>query len=98
MNAIRLSQDIRPVTDLKSHGADLVRQVTEERRPVVLSRHGRAVAVLVGVEEYEEMRDTLARVELARAVAQAEAELDAGKGVPHAEAEARLQKLIDGGE
>ena len=43
MNAIRLSQDIRPVTDLKAHGAELVRQVTVEGRPVVLSRHGRAV-------------------------------------------------------
>ena len=98
MNAIRLSQDLRPVTDRKALGAELVRQVTVEGRPVVLSRHGRAVAVLVGVEEYEAMQDQLARADLARAVAQAEAELDAGGGVPHAEAAARLQKLIDGGQ
>jgi len=38
---LKLSEDIRPVTDLKSHGAEIVRDVTSGRT-VVLIRHGRA--------------------------------------------------------
>ena len=95
MTAIKFSQDIRPVTDLKSHGADLVQQVTEEGRPVVLSKHGRAVAVLLSVEEYEGLQDQLARAEVRRAVADAEGEIDAGHGLAHAVVVRRLQKMTD---
>ena len=96
MSAIRLSQDIRPVSDLKSHGAELVRQVTEQHRPVVLSRHGRAVAVLLSVEEYEGMQDVVANSELRRAVEEADAEIDGGHGLPHSVVADQLQKMIDG--
>jgi prevent-host-death family protein len=96
--SIRLSQDIRPVSDLKSHGAELVRQVTEQHRPVVLSRHGRAVAVLLSVEEYEDMQDLVANAELRRAVEEAEAQIDAGRGVSHAVVVDELQRMVDGAE
>lgn len=94
--SIRLSQDIRPVSDLKSHGAELVRQVTEQHRPVVLSRHGRAVAVLLSVEEYEGMQDVVATSELRRALEEADAEIDAGHGLPHAVVVDQLQRMVDG--
>jgi len=83
MRALKRSEDIRPVTDLKSHGADIIRQV-ENGRAVVLSKHGRAVAVVVSVEEYEDLQESADRYALQRAVEQAETELDAGQGVPHA--------------
>jgi prevent-host-death family protein len=83
MRTLKLSEDIRPVTDLKSHGADIIRQV-ENGRAVVLSKHGRAVAVVVSVEEYENLQESAERYALQRAVEEAEAELDAGQGVSHA--------------
>lgn len=95
MNALRLSEDIRPVTDLKSHGAEIIRNV-ESGRTVVLSKHGRAVAVLVPVGEYEGLVDAAERTALQRAVDQAELELAAGKGIPHDEVRARLLALGGG--
>ncbi len=95
MRALKLSEDIRPVTDLKSHGAEIIRQI-EAGRAVVLSRHGRAVAVVVSVEEYEGLQESADRLALQRAVEVAEAEIAAGKGVPHADVKRKWAAVIDG--
>lgn len=95
MKIARLTEDIRPVTDLKSHGADIVRRV-EGGRSVVLSRHGRAVAVVVPVAEYEELVAVAERTALQRAVDQAERELAAGEGVPHEVVRERILAKIRG--
>ncbi len=84
MPALRLSRDIRPVTDLKSHGADIVKQA-EAGRAVVLSRHGRAVAVVLSVAEYEDLSDAAEGAALQRAVDEGMRELEAGAGRSHAE-------------
>lgn len=93
MPALKLSEDIRPVTDLKSHGADIIRRV-EDGRTVVISKHGRAVAVVLPVNEYEHLVDTAERAALQQALDQAERELDGGQGVPHAVVRERLLDLI----
>lgn len=89
---LKLSEDIRPVTDLKSHGAEIVRDVTGGRT-VVLSRHGRAVAVMLAVTEYEGLVAAAERAVLQRAVDEAEREISAGQGVPHATVQQRLLAL-----
>ena len=95
MRALKLSEDIRPVTDLKSHGAEIIRQV-EGGHAVVLSKHGRAVAVVLSVEEYEDLQEVSERMRLQRAVEEAEAEFDAGKGISHSEMKKRLAALTHG--
>jgi len=84
------------VTDLKSHGAEIVRQVGTTGRPVVLSKHGRAVAVLVSVDEYEDLVDARERAALRAAVDEAEAEIVAGQVVPHAAMQERFAQLRRG--
>ncbi len=95
MPAVRLSRDIRPVTDLKSHGADIVKQA-ESGRTVVLSRHGRPVAVMLSVAEYEELSDSAENGALQRAVDQSMRELEAGLGSPHGEVRDRFLALVRG--
>lgn len=82
MRALKLSEDIRPVTDLKSSGAEIIRHV-EGGRTVVLSRHGRAVAVVLSVEEYEGLQDAADQLTLRRAVEEAEADIAQGRTLPH---------------
>lgn len=82
MRALKLSEDIRPVTDLKSSGAEIIRQV-ESGRAVVLSRHGRAVAVVLSVEEYEDLQDSAERLTLRRAIEEAEDDVAQGRTLSH---------------
>jgi len=60
MNETRFSEDVRPITDLKAHAAEIVDHARTSRRPVLLTRRGRGVAVVVSLEEYEALRDRAA--------------------------------------
>ncbi|HLL47825.1 MAG TPA: type II toxin-antitoxin system Phd/YefM family antitoxin [Longimicrobiaceae bacterium] len=93
MRRPNLSEDVQPVSEFRANAAKFVQRVRETRRPLVLTQHGKSAAVLLDVDEYERMVDT---IELLRAVQQGEAELDAGLGVPHEEAMAQLLEKYKG--
>ncbi|MBW2261127.1 MAG: type II toxin-antitoxin system Phd/YefM family antitoxin [Deltaproteobacteria bacterium] len=57
MHSTRFSEDSRPVSDLKSRSAEVLDQVKKTGRPVLLTRRGRAVAVLLDLHEYEKLVD-----------------------------------------
>lgn len=56
------SKDVRPITDFKAKGSAIVEQARSTGRPVLITQRGRGVAVVVGLEEYERMREELAFV------------------------------------
>jgi antitoxin YefM len=93
MRAIRPSEDVIPVTELKAHLSEVVRQVEESGRPVILTRHGRGVLVLMSVHDYEELQDVQERAELQRAVEAAEREIAEGKFVEGDVMERKLERL-----
>lgn len=87
MQPLRLDEDIRPLSEFRAGVAGFVRRVSETRRPLLLTQHGRGVAVLVDVREFEAMRERLALLEDVNA---AEADVAAGRLTAHEEARARV--------
>ena len=83
------SVDVRPVTEFRAHTSAVLEQVQTTKRPVVLTQNGRSAAVLLDVGLYESLVEEVA---LARDVRTAEAQLDAGMGIPHEAVEARLRE------
>ncbi len=75
---MKLSEDIRPVTYLKTRAADLLEQVNRTHRHVVITQNGNARAVLVDPESFQKMRDTIG---LLRLLAQGEADVRTGRAV-----------------
>ena len=59
MSRVRVDEDIRPLSEFRAAVATFVKQLHENRRPVVLTQRGRGVAVLVDVHEYEKMQERL---------------------------------------
>lgn len=98
MVTIKASKDLRPVSDLKSSGAEIVRQVNQTGRPVVLTRHGRGIAVMLSLEEYELLSERVENLELQRAVEEAEREIAAGRWVSHDEMKAKIERWANGDE
>lgn len=47
--------NIVPVTEVKRNAAHLLDQLREDKRPVLITEHGRAAAVLLDVGSYEEL-------------------------------------------
>lgn len=56
--------DIKPISYLKSRSADLLNQVNETRRPVIITQNGEPRAVLQDPESYENMRNALGIMKL----------------------------------
>ena len=80
MSRFRIQEDIRPLSEFRTEMAGFVRQINETHRPMVLTQRGRGVAVLIGVEEYQKMQE---RLELLEDIYKAEAQIEAGEGIPH---------------
>lgn len=76
---------IRPITDLKNHTKDLVKEVSEGGQPVVITQNGRPKVVVMGVAEHDRLQDTLAMLKL---LAQSQDDLTK-TGVVHSSAEVR---------
>lgn len=69
--------NIIPISDLRQDAAKVLERVRESREPVVITQRGRAAAVLLSVEAFEQSeRDR----ELLQLLAQGEKEIEAGEG------------------
>ncbi|MBK8229500.1 MAG: type II toxin-antitoxin system Phd/YefM family antitoxin [Candidatus Eisenbacteria bacterium] len=69
--------EIIPVTDLRQDAAAVIRRVQGSKEPMVITQRGRAAAVLLSFESYEESRQEM---EMLRALARGEQEIIEGKG------------------
>ena len=72
---MKISADIKPVSYLKLHSADLLNQVNETHRPVIITQNGEPRAVLQDAESFENMRAALGLLKL---LAQAENDIRSG--------------------
>jgi len=73
---VRIS-NIVPITDLRQDATSIIKRVSTGREPLVITRRGRAAAVMISIETYEHYRHEL---EILRLLAQGEKEIKAGKG------------------
>ena len=85
---------IEPVSMLKSRASKLIQIARVTRRPVVITQNGRAAAVLVDADSYDQERRTL---QLLQYLAAGEGELRGGRGVPQEQARRQLARAAKGG-
>ena len=90
---MRLREDIKPITYMKTRAAELLRRVDETRRPVVITQNGEAKGVVLDVASYEELRDATLMLKL---VAQGDEDIRQGRTVPQEEVlEAARSRLTE---
>lgn len=77
--SIHLIDDIRSVTDLKRNTREILQQVHETGRPVVVTVNGKADAVLMDARTYEQH---LGAANMARLLAAGEADIAARRTRP----------------
>jgi antitoxin YefM len=88
MSTLKIDQDIQSMSDFRSGVAGYVKQVRETKRPLVITQHGKGVAVLLDAAEYDAMQE---KIELLQAIHTAEQQLANGEGVDHDDA---LKQLL----
>jgi len=73
---MNLEARIKPISYLKAHSADVMRELGEGAPPLVITQNGEAKAVLQDVASYEGTQETLALLKL---LALGRTEVAAGK-------------------
>ncbi|MDZ4165317.1 MAG: type II toxin-antitoxin system Phd/YefM family antitoxin [Smithellaceae bacterium] len=69
--------NIIPVSDLRHDAANILKQLRENKAPIVITQRGRATAVILGVEAYEKSEHDK---DILRLLAKGEREIEIGDG------------------
>ena len=89
---MKISTDIKPVTYLKSRAKDMLKQVNETRRPIIITQNGEPKAVLQDTESYENMRNSIGILKL---ISLGEENIRGGKSKLQHEVFSDLEELAD---
>jgi prevent-host-death family protein len=85
--------NIIPVSDLRQDTANILKQLRNNKEPLIITQRGRATAVIIGVDAYEKSES---EKELLRLLVKGDREIETSKGYDLdtvlAEADALLAK------
>ena len=73
---MKLSTQIKPISYLKAHAAEIVRTMSEKNEPLVITQNGKAKVVIQNIESYEQTLETMA---LLKILALGNQQIEAGK-------------------
>jgi len=88
---MNIATDIKPVSYLKSKSADLLKQINETHRPVIITQNGEPKAVLQDPKSYENMRNAIGILKL---ISQGEENIKKGKNETQKEIFEKLETLL----
>ncbi|HSB06860.1 MAG TPA: type II toxin-antitoxin system Phd/YefM family antitoxin [Thermodesulfobacteriota bacterium] len=88
---MNISKDIKPITYLKSRTADLLKQINQTHRPVVITQNGEPKAVLQDPESYENMRNAIGILKL---ISQGEKDIREGKSKSQEKVFADIESIL----
>ena len=86
---MKYSTQIRPISYLKANAAEVVRQLSEQREPMVITQNGEAKIVIQDVASYEQTQETKA---LLKILALGNRQIEEGKVVLARDAIKRLRR------
>ncbi|HWQ68383.1 MAG TPA: type II toxin-antitoxin system Phd/YefM family antitoxin [Patescibacteria group bacterium] len=86
---MKLAGQIKPISYLKAHAAEIVRNLGEQREPLVITQNGEAKVVLQDIESYEQTQETLA---LLKILALGNRQIEEGKVQPAEKVIKRLRE------
>lgn len=86
-----LSKQVKPISYLKARAPEVIRQLADNRQPVVITLHGEAKAVLQDITQYEETQETLA---LLKVLALTNKQVEERRVCPAQETFARLRARL----
>ena len=82
------STNIKPISYFKANAAEVLKQLTEQREPFLITQNGEARAVMQDIASYESTQETLA---LLKILALGNREIEEGKVAPVADVVRRLR-------
>lgn len=91
MPRLKINQDIKPLSEVRTGIANFIKQVHDTKRPVIITQHGKSVAVLLDVDEYEAMQEKL---ELLTDVQVSLNQIENREGLDHEDAKEKIMQRV----
>lgn len=61
---MKLSDQIKPISYLKAHAAEIVRKLSAQVEPLIITQNGEAKVVMQGIKSYEQTQETMALLKM----------------------------------
>ena len=90
---MHLSQDIKPISYLKTKTADVINHVNQNQRTMIITQNGEAKAVIQDIKSYENMQNSL---NLLKLIVQSEQDIKEGDVVQQEEMFRNLEDKLFG--
>ena len=91
MKRLKVNEDIRPMSEFRTGIASFLKMIHDTKRPLIITQHGKGVAVLLDANEYEAMQE---KIELLQDIQTSITQIEAGHGIKHSDAKATVLKRI----
>ena len=88
---MNITSDIKPVSYLKSHAADILKQINDTHRPMVITQNGKPKAVLQDPESYDNMRKAITLLKL---ISEGEENIKHGQVKPQEKVFENIEKVL----
>lgn len=88
---MKLSQSVKPISYFKSHASEIVRDIANNGKTMVVTHLGEAKVIVQDIREYEKLQETLA---LLKILSQSKQSLRKGRSSPVREAFGRIRKAV----
>ncbi len=88
---MKYSQAIKPISYLKAHASEVIRDITEKHKTMIITQHGEAKVVVQDIHVFEQTQESLAMLKL---LAQSKISLQQDKFKPAAKAFADLAERV----
>ena len=85
---MKLSDQVKPISYLKAHAAEVVRNLSTNMQPMVITQNGEAKAVIQDIKSYEQTQETMA---LLKMLALGQRQIEEGKVQPAGDLVAKLR-------
>jgi len=55
---MNIKEDIKPISYLKSHTAEIIKNINTNHRPIIITQNGEAKGVFIDSDSYQKMKNT----------------------------------------
>ncbi len=89
---LNLAKDIRPISYIKAHSAEILKQVEDKKTPILITQNGEAKAILLDINSYQNIIDS---INLMKIISIGEDDIKNGRFVTHEELDKKIQGILD---
>lgn len=91
MERIRVTDDIRPLSNFRAEATTCIKHIHDTKRPMVITQRGKGVAVLLDINEYEALQE---KIDVLQDIYNAEMQIESGKTISHVKARKNILKRL----